>query len=47
MAWGGVLQASMTTWGGVATRDAQGCGGGPLHLGLLERDIISSSFCVH
>ena len=26
-------------WGGEATRDAQGCGGGPPPLGLLERDI--------
>ena len=27
-------------WVGEATRDAQRCGGGPPHLGLLERDII-------
>ena len=26
--------------GGEATRDAQGCGGGPSPLGLLERDIM-------
>ena len=27
-------------WGDEATRDAQGCGGGPPPLGLLERDIM-------
>ena len=43
MTWGGVLQASIGDdlwWGGEATRDALGCGGGPPPPGLLERDII-------
>ena len=31
--------------GGEATCDAQGCGGGPPPLGLLERDIQVMSLC--
>ena len=41
-----MLQASVMIWGGVAkppVRDAQGCGGGPPPLGLLERDISRSA----
>ena len=42
MGWGAPGLGDDLGWGGEATRDAQGCGGGPppLGLGLLERDII-------
>ena len=41
MGWGALALGDDLGWGGEASRDAQGCGGGypPLHLGLLERDI--------
>ena len=49
MTWGGVLLGAPGLgddlgWGGEATRDAQGCEGGPSPLGLLERDISSTTF---
>ena len=40
--WGAPCLGDDLGWGGEATRDAQGCGGGPPPLGLLERDIILS-----
>ena len=42
MGWGAPGLGDDLGWGGEATRDAQGCGGGPPPLGLLERDIIGA-----
>ena len=39
------LEGDDLGWGGEATRDAQGCGGGPPPLGLLERDIKATDVC--
>ena len=38
MGWGAPGLGDDLGWGGEATRDAQGCGGGPPPVGLLERD---------
>ena len=38
LGWGAPGLGGDLGWGGEATRDAQGCGGGPPPLGLLERD---------
>ena len=39
LGWGAPGLGDDLRWGGEATRDAQGCGGGSPPLGLLERDI--------
>ena len=39
MGWGAPGLVDYLGWGGEVTRDAQGCGGRPPPLGLLERDI--------
>ena len=41
LGWGAPGLGDDLGWAGEATRDAQGCGGGPPPLGLLERDISS------
>ena len=41
LGWGAPGLGDDFGWGGEVTRDAQGCGGGPPPLGLLERDIGS------
>ena len=43
LGWGTPGLGDDLGWGGEVTRDAQGCGGGPPPLGLLERDISSSA----
>ena len=39
LGWGAPGLGDDLRWVGEATHDAQGCGGGPSPLGLLERDI--------
>ena len=39
LGWGAPGLVDYLGWGGEVTRDAQGCGGRPPPLGLLERDI--------
>ena len=46
LGWGAPGLSDDLGWSGEAARDAQGCGGGPPSLGLLESDITHLPFKV-